>query len=69
MADEADMAQAQNEIAMHYHLKQRKPAGPAPTGLCLHCNLVVLPPRRWCDAECRDDWELEQASRKGKYAI
>lgn len=46
--------------------------GPTPKGYCLACGLVfpdltgcaVLDegqPDRWCDADCRDDWERDQA--------
>ena len=27
------------------------------TGFCLWCGHVVTDNARWCDAECRDDWE------------
>lgn len=30
------------------------------TGRCLNCGEPTPEPRRWCDADCRDDW---QASR------
>jgi hypothetical protein len=29
------------------------------TGFCLFCDDPVDPGRRWCDAQCRDDWQLE----------
>lgn len=32
-----------------------------PTGFCLWCGLVVTDGARWCDAECRDDWEWANA--------
>lgn len=28
-----------------------------PTGLCLWCGHIVTAHARWCDAECRDEWE------------
>lgn len=34
-----------------------KPAGPVATGCCLNCGQPVESPRRWCDADCRDQWE------------
>ena len=34
------------------------------TGHCLWCNTELKQGKRWCDAECREDWELEQESRK-----
>ena len=27
------------------------------TGKCLNCDEIVEPPKRWCDGDCRDDWE------------
>ena len=32
-----------------------------PTGFCLWCGHVVMDNARWCDAECRDDWEWANA--------
>jgi len=30
------------------------------TGFCLYCEEPMSDPgRRWCDAQCRDDWQLE----------
>jgi len=30
------------------------------TGRCLSCNAALEQGKRWCDAECREDWELDQ---------
>lgn len=32
------------------------------TGFCLSplCGEAVDPPKRWCDADCRDDWQRHQ---------
>ena len=38
-------------------LQVRKPEGPSATGICLFCGEPVGGGVRWCDAECRDDWE------------
>lgn len=33
-------------------------------GLCLNCGADVEDTRkRWCDADCRDDWQKEQKAR------
>jgi hypothetical protein len=51
-------------------LKKRKPNGPVAVGHCLFCNALLDDNRRWCDEWCRDDWNLEQESRKrhrGRY--
>ncbi len=56
--DDADLTQERLEREADLLLAaSRKPSGPAPTGFCLHCGEPVLPLRRWCDAECRDEWE------------
>lgn len=34
------------------------------TGHCLWCNAELEQGKRWCDAECREDWELDQESRR-----
>lgn len=43
-----------NAIALSFY---RKPEGPAETGHCLHCG-ETLTGKRWCNADCRDAWEL-----------
>ena len=58
IADENDLASHHQELFTRHALAKRKPEGPEPTGECLRCY-APLPggQRRWCDAECRDDWE------------
>lgn len=53
--DLADQAQQQNEI-LGSHIP-RKPEGPSATGRCLNCEEKLPPGVRWCDADCRTDWE------------
>lgn len=31
---------------------------PDPTGLCFNCAAPVAMHDRWCDCDCRNDWEL-----------
>lgn len=38
----------------------KKPEGPVATGCCLYCGERLPKPMRWCDADCRNDWEAEQ---------
>jgi hypothetical protein len=33
------------------------------TGHCLCCN-EIIPEGRFCSAECREDWEMEQKIKK-----
>lgn len=44
-------------LALRYH---RRPEGPASVGYCLCCREALPAARRWCDADCRDDWERER---------
>lgn len=58
MPDIFDMAQAAEQRERDLLLKMRN-RGPqaAATGRCLNCGEQVPEPRRWCDADCRDDWQ------------
>lgn len=59
MADEADIANAEQARLLELQLTVRRPEGPRATGRCLTCGQHPLPAgRRWCDAVCRDEWEL-----------
>ena len=64
MADEADLTQARLE--REEALRRRTP--PAPIlpycGQCYWCGEALPPTRRWCDADCRDDWERDHARRR-----
>ncbi|MDR1423478.1 MAG: hypothetical protein LBI92_02560 [Azoarcus sp.] len=42
------------------------PASPAATGFCLNCAEPLLDGRRWCDAECRDNWERMDTMLKAR---
>lgn len=61
MADFADLGSAREALDTELARKVRKPVGPAATGLCLSCDAPLPDGRRWCDADCRDDWQAEQA--------
>ena len=60
MADFADIGAAREELDRELAIKVRAPAGPAATGVCLSCGEQVGDGLRWCDAECRDGWQVEQ---------
>ncbi|MDR3087856.1 MAG: hypothetical protein LBU45_07920 [Azoarcus sp.] len=60
MSDIADIAQRKIEMIAAADLAKRKPRGPEPIGACHYCGEPLQPGRRWCDADCRDDWENEQ---------
>lgn len=65
--DAADQSQA-IEDRLH-DLSIAAARGSAPrhggNGACLHCGAPLSPPQRWCDADCRDDWQLLRASARG----
>lgn len=65
MADEFDMASdvemAERERAIE---KARNGKKLEATGHCLYCNAELPNTHRWCDAWCREDWQLEQDARK-----
>lgn len=61
MADFADLGAAREEMDRALALKMRALEGPAATGYCLACGVALDGGRRWCDADCRDDWQREQA--------
>ena len=57
MADEADFAARQEELALNISRSIRKPVGPEATGFCLHCGEDLSEGKRWCDTDCRDQWQ------------
>lgn len=59
--DDADRAQIEVEREQARLMRARHPAGPAATGACLWCEEPLPDGRRWCDAACRNAWELMHA--------
>jgi hypothetical protein len=64
MADEADRAEDSIDAMLNAAINKRHEAGPKATGRCLWCGVKLPPGRRWCDAECRDDWEVHAKRRR-----
>ena len=61
MSDNLDIASEREELDRSMALAKalRQPAGPTATGQCLYCGQGFLNLRlRWCDADCRDEWEV-----------
>lgn len=59
--DRAQLDIEQLEEARNKRLRDAKTEKEAEeTGYCLFCGEPVPPGRRWCDADCRDEWEREQ---------
>lgn len=63
--DEADCADKQTEAFLKYSAMKKKPEGPEATGQCLQCGENVAAPRRWCNADCRDEYEYVIGRRHG----
>ncbi len=61
--DDADRSTEREEKARELALQYRKPS-PLACGACLHCNIEVRPGQCFCDADCRDDYELAEAARR-----
>ncbi len=61
--DFADLAEFNEARDRDLALSQRAPEGPRATGKCLHCDEPVPVGRRWCDQECRDDWQFARERR------
>lgn len=62
MADELDLAEetAATILQAQIEYARRQQETTNATGFCLFCDAPITEPgRRWCDAECRNDWELE----------
>lgn len=66
MADIIDQAQEQAEQMLALQQAQRRVTNvPKTTTHCLYCNALLTDPRhRWCDSDCRDDYETEQVIRR-----
>lgn len=66
MADDADLTDARIEREMTMRLaelRRQKEALPY-SGQCYWCGESLPPPKRWCDADCRGDWERDHARRR-----
>lgn len=59
--DIADIAEEQEAFARRAAQMLRRPEGPEYTGCCANCGDPVELPLRWCDSECRADWEKREA--------
>lgn len=66
IADQLDLASKHEELFLELAMKNKKPEGPKATGFCLlsGCGEELPEGRRWCDAEHREMWELDQ--RRGR---
>lgn len=62
--DKNDQASEIEALRIEAALAVRKPEGPPPAGECLSCGAPLKDGRRWCDADCRDDWQRERDAIK-----
>jgi len=53
-----DLVALSEELALK-EIRSKKPDA-VYTGVCLFCDEPLEAPKRWCDAEHRDRWELER---------
>ena len=63
MADQFDLASTYEELDRQSalnRLESTKLHSPESTGHCLYCGEELSDGRRWCNADCRDEWEKEQ---------
>ncbi|MCT7942412.1 hypothetical protein [Shewanella holmiensis] len=60
MADNVDDASDMIELHLAAELAKAKPNLPPLTGSCYYCD--ALTDERFCDADCRDDYERLQRS-------
>jgi hypothetical protein len=66
MADIADVTGDRAELEEPYLLAaSKKPSGPIANGACHYCGERLPEPMRWCDAECRSEWEHLQRRGRG----
>jgi hypothetical protein len=65
MSDEADRADRLIDAALQEALSAaRRNSGPESTGYCLWCEEPLAMGRRWCSAECREEWERYHAANR-----
>ena len=65
MSDIADITQERAESEAPYLLAAaRKPEGPAATGVCLWCEYPLTEGMRFCNADCRDDYQRDADRRR-----
>lgn len=61
MADDVDLVTSKAEFEQRIALygSHRDEPNAVATGKCLFCDEPVETGRRWCNAQCCKDWELE----------
>ena len=60
MADDADITAARAEVEAEFFTRRRREPGLVPFGACYYCQSETGSGILFCNAECRDDYEIEQ---------
>lgn len=58
-----DLVALTDSLAVRAIRENLKPEAEA-TGFCLWCEAEVKEPKRWCDADCRNDWEKDKRRKQ-----
>lgn len=64
--DEVDKAQEREQEIRDHALSQREPVLLV-IEMCYNCKTPLPRPLRFCDAECRDDWEYRKHRQRSLY--
>ncbi len=65
MSDILDKADEAAEVFLQAALSHKQPAPPSHgVGFCINCGVGLEGDARWCDVECRNDWERNANSRR-----
>jgi len=59
ISDLNDLASEFEQARIQERIESRKDNGPPPCGECHYCGEPLNDGRRFCDAECRDDWQRD----------
>lgn len=68
MADIIDLANDRAEEILEDALKKAKREALVPTGRCHNCDETIQPGQRFCDTDCRDDWEYRNKVQTSQFA-
>ena len=55
-----DQAERHEQLFREIALRNLKPEGPPPCGFCHNCNEPLDEGLRFCDGDCREDWEYRE---------
>ena len=65
MADDSDITQDRLEIEERIRKRytQKTTQEIDASGFCLECDEELPPAKRWCNADCRDMWEVRRKNK------